>query len=479
MQSKYSVKFKRAKEFLNVVAPGLWVLVHKFKISVSEEALNAYFDPREMEIVIPQRYMNSMTEAELAALLSHEALHGVLAHWVPPRHSRLIQPVWNLACDVEANYVLEELGLFSPLERFSERVVGGKPVSWRLFTHYDVHPTDPAETVYFKILKDSDHILLVIRFTPPWKDYGEREQGEGFGEREEQGEVAPSSSGRGARPPSDVTVIIDVIPKDEMKRREGKHEKRETLWEGDEEFREGVKEYSETGNMDLVKKIMANALAEMIEAQKMAGNVPEGLLRRLKKMLSHEVPWNRLLKNALVEGLGKSYRTWQRPNRRLIPNVPGAISKGNRIWCLIDTSGSISDDELAKFAGEVAYASKYASKVFIVSWDADVYEVMSARSPSRVKEILKEHLKGGGGTVPEAALRKLLNKMRFGDAVILLTDGYWWDENESELEKLMRSIKRISSAAILVTTGEVPEVARKAHWKVIRIKSTSSEVNSI
>jgi len=430
MNQRYMSKFKKAKDYLSMEAPGIWVLMQRFKIELDKEALSAYLDPKEVSIVIPERWMDRISEAELASLIAHEALHGVLGHWIPPREYNLDSRKWNLACDVEVNQILEEMELLRNLEIMTERLLNAKPVTWRLFVSYDVNPKDPAETVYAKI-KDKE-----INFNS----------------------VNPQGEHEGS---GKVLVPLDLGG--------GSGGKRETIWRGDEEFIREIKEVGEVSS-ESTRKVLARALAEMIEAQKNAGNVPASLLRKLKKFLGSEVPWYRVLRNALREGMGSTVRTWQRPNRRVIDGVPGNVNKGASIWCLVDTSASISDEELAKFAGEVAAASKYASKVHILSWDAKTYETIRASSPSRVKHALANFLKGGGGTVASEPMKKVLTRMRSGDAVIVLTDGWWFDSDQAELVSLMRSVKRRASTAVLLTTDIIPKAAEEAKWLSIRLK---------
>ncbi|UXD22319.1 hypothetical protein IPA_03475 [Ignicoccus pacificus DSM 13166] len=426
----YASKFKRAKDYLSIEAPGLWILIHKFKVEVEKGSHSAYLDSSEMSIIIPESWMNRISDPELATLLAHEALHGILGHWMPPKEYDLDQRKWNLACDVEVNHVLDEMGLLRNLIRMTDRLLRAKPVTWELFSHYGVEPNDPAETVYAKI---KDKNLSFSTVSPNGKK-------EGHG-----GIVVPMDLGG-----------------------EGERGKRETVWKGDEEFREEVRELAEV-DKGAAKKTLARVLAEVIEAQKSAGNVPASLLRKLKRFLGSEVPWSRLLGAALREGLGTTVRTWQRPNRRLIENVPGSITKGTSIWCLVDTSGSISEEELSKFAGEIIAAARYASKINLLSWDAEAYETIRVRSISRLKNALKEMLKGGGGTVISEPLRRLFKEMRSGDAVIVFTDGFWFDAESEETRKLMESVRKRSSVAILVSTGEVPRVAEEARWRVVKI----------
>lgn len=361
-----SIKFNRAKDYLAMSYIGMWILLKKFKVQVQEGAPSAFFDYRNMSIVIPKEWVPRANERELASLLVHEMLHAILGHWIPLKGSEVDPKLWNVACDVEVNRILEEMNMLKDLENMSVRIIKAKPVTWRTFETLGVLPDDPAETVYDKL------------------------RGKIGSRSPNLAEAYGGASGFEDLP----TEIVEG--------------KRETVWEGDEEFAREVKETSVV-DRSATRRLLAQALAEAIEVQKSAGNLPLGLKRRLEEFLSSKVSWRTELRSSLREGLGKSFRTWQRPNRRGLKNVPGYVRRGADIWFLVDTSGSITKRELSQFAGEVIEAAKYANRIHVVSWDAEVHQVLNSRNVSKLRNLLRS-LKGGGGTVAEEPLKFVLVK---------------------------------------------------------------------
>ncbi|MEM3432629.1 MAG: VWA-like domain-containing protein [Candidatus Methanomethyliaceae archaeon] len=178
---------------------------------------------------------------------------------------------------------------------------------------------------------------------------------------------------------------------------------------------------------------------------KMAGNVSGGLERLVSEVVEKSPPWNMRLRLALGEGL-RVDSTFSKASRRG-DEYPGQIDRRTNIWCLVDTSGSITEDELRKFLGIIKHESRHAN-IYVVPWDADAYEVIKVTNPSDVvKRIAK--IKGGGGTVCLPALKKVYKLMSAGDAVVILTDGDIFDIGDDETKDLMRTISCKASFAMI------------------------------
>lgn len=197
----------------------------------------------------------------------------------------------------------------------------------------------------------------------------------------------------------------------------------EVIREGDGSLYEG----SESELEERWKEVLENAQL----AAKMAGREPVGaLLAELDSILRPKVDWRALLRAAVSIGLQRHISTWKRLSRKS-DNFPGFQRFGLReVYTLIDTSGSISKQELEQFLGEIYGAAKCA-KVLVRCFDADVYERLEVKRPSDAKVIAKK-MRGGGGTRITPALKKTLQEMRSGSVVVVMTDGYLFDEEEAK-----------------------------------------------
>ena len=136
------------------------------------------------------------------------------------------------------------------------------------------------------------------------------------------------------------------------------------------------------------------------------------------------------------------------PNRRS-DDLPGPINYRPTVWCLIDTSGSISEEELKYFLGIAKHEAGNAS-LRVIAWDAEAYEVLKADSPQQVARRVASKMKGGGGTVCKPVLEKVYRLINSGDAIIMLTDGDIFDAEKSETQEWFR---RVSSKAGFAMIG--------------------------
>jgi len=180
---------------------------------------------------------------------------------------------------------------------------------------------------------------------------------------------------------------------------------------------------------------------------KQAGTLPAGLERIIDEVLEVRPPWQVMVRFGLRNSQ-KFDASFAYPNRRS-DDLPGPINYRYTVWCLIDTSESIGEDELRYFLGIVKHEARRAS-LRAIAWDAEAYEVLRAESPQQVARRVAPMMKGGGGTVCKLVLEKVYRFMNSGDAVIMLTDGDIFDVEKSETQEWFR---RVSSKAGFAMIG--------------------------
>ena len=154
------------------------------------------------------------------------------------------------------------------------------------------------------------------------------------------------------------------------------------------------------------------------------GNLPAGLSSEIKNILEPEVDW----RHALWKYVGKTNSDFDDLDRRFIYKglyLEGLLTDGLEIFVCIDTSGSVSDQLLSQFAGELkGILSSYPHvkcKLYYADTDLD--------GPYEIDHIDKlPPAKGRGGTsfVPffNALSKSEGTFSEVNSAAVYFTDGY-------------------------------------------------------
>jgi predicted metal-dependent peptidase len=384
-------------------------LLFNLKIVESHELPTLAVDEGWRMYYSPDFVMDQTPEA-LATMVLHEALHCVNQHG--PRFRALTQPserhvAWNSAGDVGINHVLDEAhmpwGDFVPL-RFSH------------LSKFDVKPEMATEKIYFTIV---DYIN-----EHPDEFQSQSDCGSVVGGKARDYEIARSDSGNPAIKSDQQDVIRDQVAQEIL-------------------------------NYARIKGI---------------GSLPGFLLRWAEDLLEPKIDWRKAFagafRSSLATVLGRRDYVYTRPSRRqsamrtgsheiILPSMrkpaPPAIA------IVVDTSGSVSIDEIKMFLTEVdgiVKANGISSGVTVIPCDMEVGEIQKLRSRGAITTL---RLHGGGGTdmgvgIAAAGLLRPTPKI-----IVVFTDGYtgWPDGLPKGVETM---IVCLTASECLETT---PSWARK------------------
>jgi len=214
-----------------------------------------------------------------------------------------------------------------------------------------------------------------------------------------------------------------------------------------EVIQEGDRSVTEPKNREELREAWKRLCEKAKAFAKQAGTLPVGLERIIDEVLEVKPPWQVTVRFGLRNN-SKFDASFAYPNRRS-DDLPGPLNYRYTVWCLIDTSGSISREELKYFLGIAKHEARNAG-LRVIAWDAEAYEVLKADSPQQVARRVASKMKGGGGTVCKPVLEKVYRLMNSGDAVIMLTDGDIFDAEKSETQEWFR---RVSSKAGFAMIG--------------------------
>ncbi|HEX2314527.1 MAG TPA: VWA-like domain-containing protein [Thermomonospora sp.] len=168
------------------------------------------------------------------------------------------------------------------------------------------------------------------------------------------------------------------------------------------------------------------------------GRLPAGWRRWSEQVLEPAVDWRQALRGAIREAVvwagGAVDYTYHRPSRRtaamrgvVLPSLRRPLP---RVAVVIDTSGSMGEDDLAAALGEVTGVLREigirGNRVTVLACDADVHAVTRVASAGQVGQIT---LDGGGGTDMRVGIAAALAAPERPQVLVVLTDGYTpWPE---------------------------------------------------
>ena len=379
------------------------LLMH-LKFGITPEVDTAYTNG--YKICFNPKFLDELTDKELDFILMHELLHIVLKHCFRGKQYNN-NNLFNIACDIVVNSTI--LKSCNMVDDFITLKKYGKSI--HLTPNGAEGYNFTAEEVYKMLLK-----------TPLAKSKDIDEIKKAFDKL--KGEDGDAQKGDGKPNNESTPSTIDD----------------HSMW--DEELVGDNKGY-----VDEWDERLMNAIEAELEREKTrgVGDVPLGALRRYRELRESKVNWRVLLNNFLQTEI--TDYSFTPPDRRydgdfFLPDFNEEEEKFKEInvFVAIDTSASISDDDITKAFSELKGAFKATDnkiKGWLAFFDARLYELNSFDS---IDDVLKLKVYGGGGTSFHAIFDGLKEfKEIVGDKpdmIIIFTDGYADFPKESVRENI-------------------------------------------
>lgn len=191
-----------------------------------------------------------------------------------------------------------------------------------------------------------------------------------------------------------------------------------------------------TGDQSIMRQMVDEFVKDIINSQGM-GKCPGHWESCIKKTTESQLPWQKILKKYVSRAIKKttkkapsSLRRSRRYNWFGAPGHKPRISNSHRVAIVVDTSGSVSDDLLEHFFGEIDAITEHAS-LDVLLWDAEFQGFYSDYRARDWKNRVK--MKGRGGTDMAAPVYWLRDNNIKANCYIILTDGFclWPEEIET------------------------------------------------
>ncbi len=338
-----------------------------------------------------RQYIEALNADQTQFALAHETLHCALSHFA--RRAHRVKQRWEMACDLAINPILIQDGLTPTPDALFLREYEGLS----------------AEEIY-PCLKDNDNDR----------------------ERELEQNVNPDSDGEG-----------EGAQGDEQKQKEGKKQTQRNESRGKGEEDGGAREENSQKNNDSDgqgasqpepltqqeieslavqwQQRMASAAQQAIQAGKLGG----AMARMVGHMLQPRLPWRMLLARYLSMVARDDYSYSRPSNRRGDPAVyPSLRSAQVDIVVAVDTSGSISNNEIAEFIGEIdAIKSYLRARISLLACDAKLADGAPWCFEPWEKFELPQKFSGGGGTRFEPVFDWAAQQDRQPDLLVYFTDA--------------------------------------------------------
>ena len=314
----------------------------------------------KIKLYYTKKFLDSLKKEELYFVLVHEILHLLSLH--SERKLNRDDTIWNIACDSIINYNIKNICI----SRSYLKPLPGTPT------------LDDARKLGYKGEEISE--CLYEWLVNKYEEYKKQHDGDinieaifGSSGKEKSGKKSSAAGkgkkGKGDRDDNTIKKLFKAFDT---------HEK-------------------------LAKKLTEidkQAIQEAINSAKIRGwgsisGTGLDVIRELVR--AGQLNWKQLLRKYTERWTwGKSnykYKTWSRRNRRQLP-IPGFKRLHNDIVIAIDTSGSISYDDIKDFMSEIEKIARDKDRLTLIECDCEIKHVYNNYRRGDYRKI-KIHGRGG------------------------------------------------------------------------------------
>lgn len=330
------------------------------------------------KLYINPEFWQSLSEEHKKGLLQHELMHIAFFHITEYKHLKNHE-LANTAQDIEINQKIDPSYLppdGCTLDKFDD---------------YDLLPDEGTNIYYEKLSKESD------------------KKGPGGGKNGGQGQ------GQGGQDLLD--AIKEAVANGSMQvTNQGKNNMRVPNHQWDD-----FDDLSET-QKKLVDKQLEVMLDEVVEqVQKMRGTIPREVLQKLEALKKIEPPkfnWKAYLRRYIGNSSKSSMRkTKRKKSKRFELDFGIKVQEFSTILIAIDSSASVSDDEIKEFMNEIHHMYKCGHDFTLVFADTQMQD------PVKYRPNMPLIIKKRGGTDFNPVVDYYIQHRKKYTTLIYLTDG--------------------------------------------------------
>jgi len=319
-------------------------------------------------LVVNKNYFDKFSDTEKLAILKHEMMHLAFKHPVM-RDSFPDNTRFNIAADLEVN-----------------GYISGLPPGVLLPSDYGLNPRQ-GTAYYYSVLTANS-----TGSQGPGNNNtgGAGSSGNSNSQSDSQGNQQNGSS---SKKPEGKDLLDD-----------------HSLWE-----------QVDCTDKELANELINNKLLTAAESVKGRGIIPgemQSIIADLQKPLKRVFDWKRMLRRFIGNAYDEKKKSSRRKeSRRFAGSCGSKHMKKSRVLVGIDTSGSVSNEELHEFVSELTYMYKAGTEIYVLECDAFIHKKYWFK-PGHIKGVT-----GRGGTSFDPVVNYYREHYKQFDTLIYLTDG--------------------------------------------------------
>ena len=339
--------------------------------TTATDARNFYFNPD---------YISRLTLEQTQFVLAHEAMHCALSHFNRRNHRQKHR--WDVACDYAVNMILDEERMRGPDNALMN-------AAYRGLTAEEIYPVlheDPPEETQDMHLFDNEPSEGGSEGDQ--QEQNDAEQGKGQGEKSE-----PSQGESGGKPETQKDSQQDT-----QQDSQGQGNESEQTSEA-QSASESETPPPPPADPDKLDEQWKSRLAAAAQAARQAGKLSQSMMRLVDNLLSPQLPWRALLARYMMNAARDDYsfqRTSRREGEALMPRL---YSQSVKVIVALDTSGSVTKDELQEFLTEIdALKAQVRADITLHACDDKLDQAGPWHYAMWEAMQLPAEISGGGGT---------------------------------------------------------------------------------
>lgn len=373
-QQDIETKLSAARTRLILDKPFLGALVLRLPMEAADPAWCNTTATDARKFYYNPDYIDALPPEHVQFVLAHDALHCALSHFARRQHRD--QKRWDIACDLAVNSLLVNDGLIPPPGSLHDLGFDGMT----------------AEEIYPSVSDEFDSPLDQHVYDQQQKEQKQDTQQQ----QREPSQSSPADTNEQPQPGKQSGEGLAAQP------RPLTPDERETLstqWQ--------------------------QRLAGAAQIAMQAGKMGAAMARLIDHLLQPQLPWRNLLAH-YVSNIARDDYSYSRPSsRRGDPMIyPSLRSAQINLIVALDTSGSITDEELREFVSEIdaikasmsAHVILHACDISLAEdgpWDYEPWDALN----------LPREFSGGGGTAFSPVFDWVRQQDRQPDLLVYFTDA--------------------------------------------------------